>query len=212
MATATTGSEENSRPGVVYTVVRHIFRTIVYTPIYAVGFGVICAAFTIPALILPGSEAGTMILLVILGWAIFAGQLEALGYLNDGESEERALPERIILGAVTGVYYNLMVLISVGTGFLLNTFGYPELAVAAVMLIPSGDIWMGRKFNTGLAYSMLSVAEWMGEMVMDAYKQIPAEKLIYSVIALVGSVKDALPPMTDHLALTSFSGRKIDRN
>lgn len=212
METANTSSGDEHRPGVGYTVVRHIFRTMVYTPVYAISFGVICAAFTAYALANPGTEIGTFILLVILGWSIYAGQLEALDSLDDKEGRSRALPEKIIVGAFTLLYYNAMVLLSVVFALVVNTAGYPALAVASVILLPTADIWLGRQFNAGIAYSTLTLAEWIGGSLMDAYERVPAEEVAYAIVSLVSSVKDVLPPVTDHLVLTSISGRRLKKN
>ena len=210
MSTVTAGEQDGeSPPGLLYTAVRHLVLTAIYTSTYFAGVAVICMVWVVAALKAGGEFAG-FIYLVLLSWALLLGQVDTLQMVDEENEEEFdwSLLTELLVSLAGVIYYNIIMFISIVLALAFLEAGAPVVAVSMALLLPAGDLVAGQKAGLGFAVVLLGGAVWLGENLTEAYENLPVERIVLYMLDLADSIERAMPPLVSHLSLRYIGKRQ----
>lgn len=195
-------TDPNERHGLLAEIIEHVVQSVAYTIVQFLGIALVAFPFTAVMVARPELEISGFILLSIMSWAIIFGQLSAL---QDYDTEENLSgPVEFFVTLATFAYYNIGVIFTVGIAIAAASAIGPEAAVTAALILPALDVQASRR-NKGFAYILLAIAFFLGEIVEEAYEQIPIRKAISELIMVLQSIERAVPPVAHYLSLNEFT-------
>jgi len=201
-------TEGDERSGFTVEVLQYLLQTVVYTPLFFLGLGMVTFVFSVYVLLLPTDPLSSYIALVLASWALIFGQLEARDGINQTDRDESSIT-RFIVSVATVLYYNFMMVLVLVLALIAQANGATEMATAIAILIPAADIYGTWEYNIGFAAVVGRFSYWVGERVTEFYEQIPAQKALKAINEILLSVNDAIPPATRYLHLDTINRRHL---
>lgn len=200
MSGLTTDGKE--QPGLLVEIFEHVVQSVAYTTVQIVGVALVAFPFTAIMVSNPQHDISGYIFLTMVSWGIIFGQLTAI---HDMETEQdMSGVVQFFVTIATFAYYNLGVVFTVIFAIVANSLLGPEAAVTTALILPALDVQASRR-NKGFAYILLAIAFFLGEIVEEAYEQIPIRKVISELIMVLQSIERAVPPVAHYLSLNEFT-------
>jgi hypothetical protein len=206
-------TDQKSAPDFITAVLGYFIGATVYTAVHFVAVSFVTFLFTAGSLFSSNRASAGYVFLVVLGWAIIFGQLEAFNKIDTGNEDVPAVVQFFQIIA-TFVYYNGFLALAVTFAIAFQQAGFPGLATATALGAPIADISISRSDNLpgGVAYWMFRGAEWCGEKVIGVYDRIPAKRIFSALVLRVdyiySSIKDGIPATASHLSVSSVTRRR----
>jgi hypothetical protein len=200
---------EEQRHGLMYVTARHLYRTMVYTPVYFLGFAASATVPTLLAIGAPDAAFSEYVALALGGLAVHAGQLQATEQLTTDTTEQSRLLY-VSFATVSILYYNLIVASAAGIGVAAGSYG-PVFAVVIAFLLPVTDVELSREYGRG----GMAVAAWFavtaGTAAETAYEDSRLAGFVTRVVAFLSTPEDIVPPALNQISLRSLTAGRRPR-
>lgn len=159
----------------------HLGRTLLYAPLYFLSFAASTFLLTLAMLSGENQLVSIYVYAGLVGYALYGSQLAALDEVGD-EEQDLSVLTKLLLVVWVFLYCHTIMFFSVAISIALATAGLREAALIAAFVIPVGDIYLNRAYDTGLAHYSQRPVEWLGETVARKLRGFDHRALMEQVV------------------------------